>query len=201
MTYKKEYAPACDRNCRVILDVLREILARSETVLEVGSGTGQHAVYFADHLPHVRLTPSDRPGHLDSIRAWSGEAQLDNLRPPVELDLLDDVLDTGTFDAMLCINTIHIVAWEGTERLFRLAADRLSAGGILYVYGPYRYADRPLEPSNESFDEWLRARDPDSGVRDFDAVNQLAVQAGLELQGDIAMPANNRSIWWRKPDL
>ena len=198
MNYKKEYAPACDRNSEVILGVLAKILSRTESVLEIGSGTGQHAVYFARYLPRLRWTPSDRPGQLDSIRAWTDEAQLDNLMPPVEFDLLDTGVDIKPVDAMVCINTIHIVTWQGTERLFQLAGELLSAGGIMYVYGPYRYVDRPLAPSNESFDDWLKARDPDSGVRDFEAVNALAAEAGLELKGDIAMPANNRSIWWQR---
>lgn len=198
MTYKKEFAPACDRNSRVILDVLCNILSRTESVLEIGSGTGQHAVYFARHLPHLRWIPSDRPGQLDSIRAWSLDARLSNLMPPEEVDLLDDETEINPVDAMVCINTIHIVAWQGTARLFQLVAENLLAGGIMYVYGPYRYADQLLAPSNESFDEWLKVRDPVSGVRDFEAVNQLAIEAGLELQGDIAMPANNRSIWWQK---
>lgn len=200
MTYKKDYAPACDRNSGVILDVLGRILSNTNTVLEIGSGTGQHAVYFARNLQHLRWTPTDRPGQLESIRAWSAEAKLDNLMPPEEVDLLDEEVEIRAVDAMVCINTIHIVAWQGTERLFQLAADKLRAGGIMYVYGPYRYANTPLAPSNESFNDWLKARDPASGVRDFDAVNLLAEQAGLELQGDIEMPANNRSIWWQKRD-
>lgn len=197
--YDKEFAPACDRNSQVILDVLREILGSARSVLEIGSGTGQHAAFFARALPHLILTPSDRPGHLDSIHAWRHEAQLDNLQAPLVIDLLDEQCRLPVVDAILCINTIHIMAWEGTQRLLRMAGQYLRPGGILYVYGPYRYADRPLEPSNESFDQWLKDRDPASGIRDFEAVDSLACLAGLDLQGDIAMPANNRSIWWRKP--
>jgi hypothetical protein len=101
-------------------------------------------------------------------------------------------------DAMVCINTIHIVDWYAVEQLFALAGRLLPHAGVLYVYGPYRYADRPLEPSNERFDEWLKQRDPASGVRQFEAVNALAREAGLALRGDVAMPANNRSLWWQK---
>lgn len=101
-------------------------------------------------------------------------------------------------DAIVCINTVHIMAWQGTEKLFELAASAIHPGGVLYLYGPYRYADRPLEPSNENFDLWLQERDPLSGIRDFEAVNRLAELAGFELQEDLAMPANNRSIWWSK---
>lgn len=197
----KEYAPACDRNSRVILDVLKPILARSRCVLEIGSGTGQHAVYFAEGLPHLQWQPSNKES-LGSINAWREESQLQNISPAMSLDLLSPVDEQLTgltgVDAMVCINTIHIMAWQGTENLFELASEILPIGGVIYVYGPYRYSEQPLEPSNESFDLWLKNRDPVSGIRDFDVVNCLAKQAGFELQGDIAMPANNRSIWWQK---
>lgn len=197
MELKKAYAPACDRNSALILAELQSALADRKSVLEVGAGTGQHAVHFAAGLPHLAWIPADRPGYLESILAWSAEAGLGNLVAPVEIDLLDEHIETPQFDAIVCINTIHIVAWRGTEQLFKLA-ERMPIGGVMYVYGPYRYPDRALEPSNESFDAWLKERDPLSGVRDFDAVNRLAGEAGLVLERDNAMPANNRSIWWRK---
>lgn len=198
----KEYAPSCDRNSQVILDVLKPILAHSSCVLEIGSGTGQHAVYFAEGLPHLQWQPSNKES-LGSINAWREESQLQNISPAMSLDLLspiDEQLTSLTgVDAMVCINTIHIMAWQGTEKLFELAGEILPVGGVIYVYGPYRYSEQPLESSNESFDLWLKNRDPVSGVRDFDAVTSLAKQSGFELQEDIAMPANNRSIWWVKP--
>lgn len=195
----KEYAPACERNSQVILDMLKQILPRSRSVLEIGSGTGQHAAYFASQLPHLHWQPTDS-GTLDSIHAWREEAALENLLPPRRLDLLSlpDFTGWADYDAIVCINTIHIMAWQGTEELFELAAQQLPEHGVVYVYGPYRYADRPLEPSNENFDQWLKQRDPQSGVRDFEAVNRLASRAGFKLGNDIAMPANNRSIWWEK---
>ena len=197
----KEFAPACDRNRQVILDVLQRILPRSRSVLEIGSGTGQHAVYFAKGLPHLLWQPTDK-GSLDSINAWQQEAQLENLLPARSVDLLapneKQIPGLPEVDAIVCINTVHIMAWQGTERLFELAGEVLPSGAVIYVYGPYRYSDRALEPSNENFDLWLKNRDPVSGVRDFDAVNKLAKQAGFELQGDVPMPANNRSIWWQK---
>lgn len=198
----KEYAPSCDRNSQVILDVLKPILAHSSCVLEIGSGTGQHAVYFAEGLPHLQWQPSNKES-LGSINAWREESQLQNISPAMSLDLLspiDEQLTSLTgVDAMVCINTIHIMAWQGSEKLFELAGEILPVGGVIYVYGPYRYSEQPLESSNESFDLWLKNRDPVSGVRDFDAVTSLAKQSGFELQEDIAMPANNRSIWWVKP--
>jgi cyclopropane fatty-acyl-phospholipid synthase-like methyltransferase len=197
----KEFAPACDRNSQVILDVLKPILTRSRGVLEIGSGTGQHAVCFAEGLPHLQWQPGNKES-LDSINAWREDAQLKNLSSAISLDLLalDDEQISGLpeVDAIVCINTIHIMAWQGTENLFELAGDVLPVGGLVYVYGPYRYSDRPLEPSNENFDLWLKDRDSLSGIRDFDQVDSLAKKAGFELQADVEMPANNRSIWWQK---
>ena len=197
----KEYAPACERNSQVILNVLQRILAHSRTVLEIGSGTGQHAVFFANGLPHLQWQPTNKES-LESINAWRGEAEFENVLPAKSMDLLagtdHQYLRLPEIDAIVCINTVHIMAWQGTEKLFELAASAIPPGGLLYLYGPYRYADRPLEPSNENFDLWLKERDPLSGIRDFEAVNRLAGLAGFELQEDLAMPANNRSIWWSK---
>ncbi len=194
----KQFSPSCERNQAQILAVLRDVLPKVGTMLEIGSGTGQHAVYFAAHLPKLDWQPTDLPENFASIRAWAAEAALPNLRAPVVLDLLAPASPTIDAQAIVCINTIHIVAWRGVENLFAYAGRTLPEGGLLYAYGPYRYADRPLEPSNESFDQWLKARDPASGVRDFEAVDALARQNGMRLAGDLAMPANNRSIWWIK---
>jgi SAM-dependent methyltransferase len=194
----KQFSPSCERNKQPILAVLREILTRPGLVLEIGSGSGQHAVHFAAGLPHLTWQPSDLAAALPGISAWRAEAALANLREPLALDLFADAWPVPEAQAVVCINTIHIVSWPGVQRLFAGAGRVLAPGGVMYVYGPYRYADRPLEPSNEAFDEWLRWRDPDSGVRSFDAVNRIAGRNGLTLAGDRAMPANNRSIWWIK---
>ncbi len=194
----KEFAPACERNKAFILGVLQEILVEPGTVYEIGSGTGQHAAYFAQHLPHLYWRPCDLPEWHASIGAYISDAGLQNLLPPLEIELLDDHWPIGAADAIVCINTIHIVAWRGVENLFRGVGKSLRTNGIFYVYGPYRYADRPLEPSNERFDEWLKLRDPVSGVRAFEDVDALAQANRLELLEDRPMPANNRSIWWRK---
>jgi SAM-dependent methyltransferase len=196
----KQSSPSCERNKEFILPVLQEVLPDSGTVLEVGSGTGQHAVYFSARLPQLVWQPTDLPENFPSIRAWAAEAGLPNLRAPLELDLLASTehWPVTSAAAIVCINTVHIVSWKGVENLFAGAGRVLSPGGVLVVYGAYRYAARPLEPSNEKFDQWLKARDPASGVRDFEAVNALAQQHGLALAGDRAMPGNNRSIWWIK---
>ncbi len=194
----KQFAPSCERNKDEILQVLREVLPASGVVLEIGSGTGQHAAYFAQRLPQIIWQPTDLKPNLASIRAWCEEANLVNVRAPLELDLLSGSWPEISVDAAVCINTVHIVAWPGVENLFAGIGRILRPGGVMYVYGAYRYATRPLEPSNEEFDRWLKARDAVSGVRDFEAVNALALRHGLQLTEDRAMPGNNRSIWWTK---
>ncbi|MDO8596274.1 MAG: DUF938 domain-containing protein [Sulfuricaulis sp.] len=194
----KQSSPSCERNKEPILAVLREILSVPGLVLEIGSGSGQHAVHFARGLPHVEWQPTDVADNLPGISAWRDEAGPANLHEPLALDFFSDRWPVAAAQAVVCINTIHIVLWEAVERLFAGAGRLLSPGGVMYVYGPYRYADRPLEPSNEEFDRWLKARDSASGVRLFEDVNRLAGHNGLMLAGDRAMPANNRSIWWIK---
>lgn len=194
----KKYAPACERNQAYILDILKQIFPGPGDVLEIGSGTGQHAAYFAAHLPHLQWQPTDLPENLPSIDAYRLEANLPNLREPEVLDLAASAHPRMRPDYIVCINTIHIVSWLLVESLFRLAGRLLEPGGVLYCYGPYRYATRDLEPSNERFDRILRLQDPESGIRLFEDVNRLAGGNGFEHQGDEAMPANNRSLWWRK---
>lgn len=194
----KQFAPACERNKEPILAVLKDALPARGRVLEIGSGSGQHAAYFAAHLAQLEWQPSDLEENHASIRAWAAEAALPNLAAPLAIDLVKNNWPAIRADAVVCINTIHIVARQGVENLFAGAARVLNANGVLYVYGPYRYATHPLEPSNEDFDRWLKARNAVSGVRDFEAVDALAAAHGLKLVEDRAMPANNRSIWWRK---
>jgi len=194
----KQYAEACERNKEPILGVLREVCREPGTVLEVGSGTGQHAAWFARQLPHLAWQPTDVPGALGSIEAWRGEAQLGNLMPARALDLFDEAWPLARADYVVCINTLHIAAAAATPRLFAGAARVLAPGGTVCLYGPFRYRGRTLEPSNARFDEWLRARDPASGVREFEWVDEQARLAGFTLVEDRAMPANNRLAWWHR---
>lgn len=194
---ERPYAVACDRNREPILAVLRECLPVQGRVLEIGSGTGQHAAYFSAAFPDLDWLPSDLPQNLAGISLWQQDAGK-NCLAPVGLDLLSDQLHLPQADAVVCINTLHIVAWQGTRQLFTAAGKMLSPGQGVYLYGPYRYADRPLEPSNEQFDQWLKARDPASGIRNFEDLSRIAQEQGFALEADVAMPANNRSLIFRR---
>jgi len=195
---RKLYAPACERNQPYILEVLRGLFERPGRVLEIGAGTGQHAACFAAALPHLEWQPTDLPEALGSIEAWRRDADAPNLAAPRVLDLAWAGDWQESADYVVCINTIHIVGWPLVERLFETAARVLTQGGLLYCYGPFRYRGRELEPSNARFDQSLRARDPDSGIRLFEEVDALAADHGLAFQGEAPMPANNRSVWWRR---
>ncbi|MGQ2980354.1 MAG: DUF938 domain-containing protein [Polaromonas sp.] len=196
----KPHAPATDRNREPILEVLRERFADRREVLEIGSGTGQHAVYFAAALPWLRWQASDVAAHLPGIRLWLDEAGLPNTPPPVEVDMRSPWPDIP-FDAVFSANTLHIMGWPQVQQLFAELGRRMPAGGLLTVYGPFNYGGQFTSDSNAQFDASLRAGNPASGLRDFEAVNALAAAAGLELIDDRAMPANNRCISWRRgPD-
>lgn len=194
----KLFSPACARNAEPIRAVLSEVLPSTGTIMELGCGTGQHAVHFARSFPALTWQPVDRPGTLESVRAYRLEADLPNLAEPVEFDLFDDAPPIESAEALVSMNVLHIAPWEAGQRLFMHAERLLPRGGVVYLYGPYRYADRPLEPSNEAFDQSLRSRGCGSGIRDFEAVDEIAQTHGFTLAGDRAMPANNRSLWWVK---
>jgi SAM-dependent methyltransferase len=194
------HSDASKRNKDPILEVLREVLPDDPNVLEIGSGTGQHAMYFARHLEGVVWQPADRPGRTNSVEARRRRAELENVREPLELDLFDDEWPVDSVDALVAINVLHIAPWSATERLFEHAARVVRPGGIVYVYGPFRYRDRELEPSNQRFDEMLQSRDPEMGLREVGAVRERAAGHGFEFLEDRAMPANNRSLIWRNDD-
>lgn len=191
------HSDACERNKDPILEVLRDVLPDDPRVLEIGSGTGQHAVYFAENLEGVEWQPADRPGCLESVRGRYERADLPNLREPLALDLFDETWKVDPVDAVVAINVLHIAPWEATERLFA-HADEILEGDLVYVYGPFRYEDRELEDSNERFDQMLRSRDPQMGLRTVADVEQKAAEHGFELVDDRPMPANNRSLIWRR---
>jgi SAM-dependent methyltransferase len=193
-------SPAAARNREPILEVLRAHMPARGRVLEIAAGSGEHAVAFAGALPGLEWTPSDPSAEARaSIAAWSEAAGLPNLRPPLTLDMLDEASwPEGPFNAVVCINMIHISPWAATEGLMTLAGRVLSVGGLLATYGPYLEADTPLAPSNAAFDESLRARNPDWGLRDRDAVAAAAKAEGLALTRRVAMPANNLMLLFRR---
>lgn len=196
---ERRHAPAALRNRQPILEVLRRVLPASGLVLEVASGSGEHAVHFAEALPGLTWQPSDpSPDARSSIAAWIAAAHLDTVRPPIALDAASEDWPIGRADALVCINMVHISPWEATEGMMRGAGRLLPSGAPLVLYGPYRQAGRPLAPSNAAFDQDLRRRDPRWGLRDLDTVAQCAAAQGLELAEVIEMPANNLSAIFRK---
>ena len=192
-------APAVARNRDPILAVLRDVLPAAGTVLEIASGSGEHAVHFAAALPHLAWQPTDPDAQArGSIAAHAAQAALANLLPPLELDASAPVWPVTRADAVVSINMIHISPWRATQGLMAGAARLLPAGAPLYLYGPYRQHGQHTAPSNAAFDESLRARDPAWGVRNLDEVVTLAAGHGLALQRTVAMPANNLSVVFRR---
>lgn len=192
------FSPAAENNKQPILDILQTVLAGASTVLEIGSGTGQHAVYLGENLPHLRWQASDLPALQPGIAARIAEADLPNVAAPVALDVADNPWPLGTFDAVYSANVVHIVGWDHVVDLFRGVGQVLNTKGVLCLYGPYKYDGQYTTESNANFDEWLKDRDPRSGIKDFEAVNDLALAQGLTLVQDHPMPANNQLLVWRR---
>ena len=193
----KPHSPSCERNREPILDVLRVQLAGRRHVLEIGSGTGQHAVHFAAALPQLVWQSSDRTENLPGIRAWLDEAALPNTPAPLEFDVAGTWPATQ-FDAVFSANTLHIMAWHEVELLFARLPTITTDNASLIIYGPFNVQGRYSSDSNAAFDQWLQARGAHMAIRDAEAVDALASRAGFNLIEDIAMPANNRCRVWRR---
>lgn len=194
----KPYAESSEQNREPILAVLREAFAQVANVLEIGSGSGQHAVHFAQHLPHLTWQTSDLPANHAGIQAWLDEARLANTRPPIALDVNHRPWPVSPVDGVFTANTLHIISWPEVACLLAGVGQVLQPGGVLCIYGPFNYGGQFTSDSNARFDAWLKARDPLSGVRDFEAVCEVAEQHGLALQQDHAMPVNNRTLVFQK---
>lgn len=188
------YSAACERNQGPILERLREHFASVRLVLELGSGTGQHAVYFARHLPHLRWQPTERPAALAMLEPRIEREAPPNVAAPIALEVGAEPWPVTAADGAFTANTLHIMAWPLVEAAFAGFGRALVPGGVLCVYGPFRYAGQHTSESNASFDVELKSRDPRSGIRDAEAVGSLARQNGLTLRADHAMPANNRLL-------
>ena len=201
----KPSAPSVQRNREPIAQALAPFMADRRRVLEIGSGTGEHALYFAGLWPHLQWQPSDHADHLTGIDAWRAEAALPNLLPALALQAalppapaLALPAGTAPFDAVFSANTLHIMSWEHVQALFAGLPSITVAGAVLAVYGPFNHAGGFTSQSNAQFDAWLKARDARSGIRDAEAVQALAAQAGFSVVDDLAMPANNRLLVWRR---
>ena len=195
----RRFAPAVARNKTAITEVLARHLPEAGLVLEIASGSGEHALHFAAHFPALTFQPTDPDAAaLVSIAAWRAEAQLANLLPPMMLDVMADDWPVHKADAVVCINMIHIAPWEATAALIRGAARILPLNAILFLYGPFRQGWQHTAPSNAEFDESLRAQDTRWGVRDLEAVAEIARAAGFAAPVVEVMPANNLSLIFRR---
>ena len=193
----KQHSESCIQNQSPILNIIKPLLVNTSTVLEIGSGTGQHAVFFAKQMPHLTWQASDQSQYLPSVNAWINEANLDNLPSAIELDVTEPWVNTKV-EAVFSANTAHIMNWEMVVDFFNGVGRSLDAGGVFILYGPFNYNGQYTSQSNANFDLWLKNRDPRSAIRDFEALNQLAQKSGLSLVADYAMPANNRILHWVK---
>ena len=195
---KKPFSQSSENNKDHILLVLKDAFRDANSVLEIGSGTGQHAVHFALNLPHLNWQPSDLEINISGIRLWLDEARLSNIREPVLLDVNNLPREVGEFDGVFTANTLHIMAKSEIENLFQGIGQVLKNHGTLCVYGPFNYGGKYTSASNEQFDGWLFRQNPQSAIRDFEWVNILAENIGLSLVRDHEMPANNRLLQWIK---
>lgn len=190
----KPYSQACENNKTPILGVLKNVYRKPATIWEIGSGTGQHAYYFAGRLPHIIWQPTDLADNLPGINAWREETQLSNLNKPVILDVSEQVWPCAGMDAVFTANTLHILSWQNVQTLFQRLHTYLNPSALACIYGPFNYHGSYTSDSNARFDQWLKSRDSLSGIRDFEAVMELAESQGLKLLNDFEMPANNRFL-------
>ncbi len=195
---EKPYAAAAERNAQPILEALRHELRDTRTVLEIGSGTGQHAVFFGKELVQLEWQTSDLEENHPGIRQWLEAAELTNVLSPVKLDVRDAIVAAGSIDAVFSANTAHIMSFDAVEKMIELAGTALIAGGLFCLYGPFREHGRFNTASNEAFDAALRASNAEMGIRDLEALERIAASWGMARLRRYAMPANNELIVWRK---
>lgn len=198
MRVEKPFSQSCENNRGPILSELVRVFARSRKVLEIGSGTGQHAVFMAPRLPHLSWQTSDLADNHPGINRWIDEYPSSNLLRPLTLDVCRQPPPGLEADAVFSANTCHILSWQNVENLFRVIDRLLSESGTLVIYGPFNYHGRYTSPSNEKFDAWLKQQAPHQGIRDFEKVNALAVAADFRLVEDNPMPSQNRLLVWQR---
>jgi hypothetical protein len=194
----KPYSESCERNQAPILKILQETLTNQQCVLEIASGTGQHAVYFGRALPHLSWQTSELAQNHEGILAWLNEIKLPNVLSPIAINVNDAKWPIGIVDTVFNANTVHIISWPEVERMFAGIARVLNASGILCLYGPFKYEGKFTSESNARFDTLLRSRNRNSGIRDFEAINRLAETHGLFLVRDVSMPSYNQTLVWQR---
>ena len=194
----KPFSQACENNKDPILSVLKRVFHSPCEVLEIGSGTGQHAVYFAEHLPHVTWQPSDQVVHLPGIDLWINEAKLKNIKAPLALDINQKPWPVSGIDTVFTANTLHILSWESVQVFIESLGEVMCPGAIFCCYGPFNVGGAYTSESNARFDVWLKEQNPLSAIRDLEAVKSLAGDAGIKLKEDIEMPENNKLLIWEK---
>ena len=194
----KPFSQACENNKDPILSVLKRVFHSPCEVLEIGSGTGQHAVYFAEHLPHVTWQPSDQAVHLPGIDLWINEAKLGNIKDPLALDINQKPWPVSEIDAVFTANTLHILSWESVQVFIESLGELMRPGAIFCCYGPFNVDGKYTSGSNAQFDIWLKEQNPLSAIRDLEAVISIASDAGIKLKENIEMPANNKLLIWEK---
>ena len=198
MAPQKPFSQSCENNKEPILQSIRTVFTQPTTVWEIGSGSGQHACHFAANLPHLEWQPTDRMENIAGIDLWRQEAGLANLKPPITLDVTDPVWPCDGIDAVFTANTLHIMSGSEVEVLFERLAVYLRAGALICIYGPFNYQGAYTSESNARFDDWLKSRDPRSGIKDFEKIMALAAAIGVGLLADHPMPANNRLLVLQK---
>ncbi|MEX1664073.1 DUF938 domain-containing protein [Zhongshania arctica] len=191
----KPFSQACENNKQAILNHLKPALQECRNVLEIGSGTGQHGVYFGANMPQLIWQCSDRSENIAGIRSWLSNT---TLPAPLTLDVHDAAWPTQQYDAIFSANTLHIMAWTEVELFFSKVNTHLTPTGLLCIYGPFKYQGKFTSASNADFDLWLKHNSSASGIRDFERIDSLARQAGLSLLADHDMPANNQLLIWKR---
>ena len=194
----KPFSQACENNKEPILVVLKRIFTDPCDVLEIGSGTGQHAIYFAEHLPHITWQPSDQIMYLPGINLWVNEAKLGNLKTPLALDINQQPWPVSKIDAVFTANTFHIMSWKSVQVFIASLGEVMCPGAIFCSYGPFNVNGSYTSESNARFDVWLKEQDPLSAIRDLETLISLANNAEIKLLEDIEMPANNKLLIWEK---
>jgi len=195
---QKPFSESSEQNKHVILDVIQPLFTDHQAVLEIASGTGQHAVHFAHAMPHLIWQPSDLAGNLSGIQEWISDSQLTNIKMPIELNVSETPCPQKMFDVVYTANSFHIMSHQNVTDFFAKVASLVNSKGLITVYGPFNYHGQFTSESNAQFNNWLTQRDPLSGIKDFEWCNQLAENAGLSLAHDVEMPHNNRILCWKK---